>query len=248
MSLIHQALKKLENADYPAAAKVYSFRKPGIKTLSPLLAPLIVLSIAAAYFAYPLTSKINGVGMTKPQAVARDAISEKAQAPVETSATPPGPNEQGIEEYRAGRFDKSEALFKKAANEKQAQAFVHSNLGVAAMRLEKKREAEVAFKKALKFEPENPLALNNYASLMAEAGKSGKAIMMLEKAIEADPSYADAHFNLAVILEKKGNLAGALARYEDFLRLAPSDIEASHVRKKLMALRSEIIVKQAGGR
>ncbi len=156
-------------------------------------------------------------------------------------------NEQGVDEYRSGRFDKSEALFKKAANEKLS-ANAHNNLGVAAMRLQKKGVAESAFKKALETEPENPFALNNYASLLAETGKTEKATSMLEKAIAAAPSHADAHFNLAVLLEKKGDLAGALARYEEFLRLAPSDGEAGKVRKKLMALRSEIIVKQAGGR
>jgi tetratricopeptide (TPR) repeat protein len=247
MSLIHQALKKLESADYPAASLEYSFRKPGIKTMSPLLAPLIILSIAAAYLAYPLASGMNG-GMTKQQTATRDAISEKAQAaPVEAPATPSGLNEQGIEEYRSGRFEEAEALLKKTANEKRS-AIVHSNLGVAALRLGKKNEAEAAFKKALELEPENVFALNNYASLLAEAGKTNKAIEVLERAIKADASYADAHFNQAVMLEKKGDLAGALARYEEFLRLAPADVEAKQVRKKLMALRSEIIVKQAGGR
>ncbi|CAG1066284.1 hypothetical protein BAC1_01892 [uncultured bacterium] len=247
MSLIYQALKKLEGADYPAAVKEYSLKKPGIKTLSPLLAPLILLSIAASYFAYPLASGMNGM-TAKPQAAALDAMPEKARStPIEAPPTPPGLNEQGIDEYRSGRFDKAAALFKKAASEGRS-AIAHSNLGVAAMRLQKKEEAESAFKKALELDTQNSFALNNYASLLAEAGKSGKAIAMLEKAIEAAPSYADAHFNMAVILEKKGDLAGALAGYEEFLRLAPSDGEASQVRKKLMSLRSGIIVKQAGVR
>lgn len=247
MSLIHQALKKLEGAKHPAAASEYSFKKPGIRALRPVVLPvLVLLSIISAYFLYPGASKNNME--TKVPAVAVQNASQAATGAVPSPQVPADFNAQATEEYRSGRFDKAEALFAKAAQSGSSSASVHSNRGLAAMRLGKKSEAEAAFKKALELDAAHPQALNNYASLMVEAGKTAKAKAMLEKAIAAVPSYADAHFNLAVLLEKKGDLAGALAGYEEFIRLEPSDSAASQVRKKLMELRSKIIIKQAGGR
>lgn len=246
MSLIHQALKKLEGAKHPASASEYSFKKPGIKALRPAVLPiLVILSIISAYFLYPGASK-NNIETKAPATAARNV----PQAGVASPARPVHVdlNSQAIEEYRSGRFDKAIALFTKAAETMPVSAAARSNHGLAAMRLGKKNEAEAAFKKALELDPVHPQALNNYACLLAESGKTAKARAMLEKAIKADPSYADAHFNLAVLLEKKGDFTGALTGYEEFIRLEPSDSAAAQVRKKLMELRSEIIIKQAGGR
>lgn len=243
MSLIHQALKKLEGGRHRGAAREYSFKKPGIKALRTAILPLLVtLSIVSAYFLFPSASKKNADIKAQP------AAGQNAQPAAQAPSMPADLNSQALDEYRSGRFDKAEALFTKAAKSGQASAGVYSNQGLAAMRLGRKKEAEAAFKKALQLDPFLPQALNNYASLLAEAGKTSKAGAMLEKAINADPSYADAHFNLAVLLEKKGDFQGALASYEEFMRLEPSDGSAAQVRKKLMALRSEIIVRQAGGR
>src|SRR3990170_494859 len=243
MSLIHQALKKLEGAKHPASASEYSFKKPGIKALRPVVLPLLViLSIVSAYFLYPGPSKNNIE--TKATVAARNVPALPSPAPQVTVDL----NSQAMEEYRSGRFERAEALFTKAAEAMPVSASARSNQGLAAMRLGKKSEAEAAFKKALELDASHPQALNNYASLVAEAGKTAKARAMLENAIQADPSYADAHFNLAVLLEKKGDLTGAIARYEEFIRLEPTDNGAPQVRKKLMELRSEIIIKRAGGR
>ena len=249
MSLIHQALKKLEGGRHRGAAREYSFKKPGIKALRTAILPLLVtLSIVSAYFLFPSASKKNADIKAQP-AAGQNAQPAGAGTPAAPAPSMPADlNSQAMDEYRSGRFDKAEALFTKAARSGQASAGVYSNQGLAAMRLGRKKEAEAAFKKALKLDPFHPQALNNYASLLAEAGKTSKAGAMLEKAIAAVPSYADAHFNLAVLLEKKGDFQGALASYEEFIRLEPSDGSAPQVRKKLMALRSEIIVRQAGGR
>ena len=237
-------MKKLEVSKQPASASGYSFKKPGIKALRPVVLPILVLlSIVSAYFLYPGASKKNIE--TKATASAGPNVpalpSPAPQVPIDL-------NSQAMEEYRSGRFDKAASLFTKAALSGKASASASSNMGLAAMRLGKKNEAEAAFKKALELDASHPQALNNYASLLAETGKTAKARAMLEKAIKADPAYADAHFNLAVLLEKKGDLTGALESYEEFIRLEPSDSAAAQVRKKLMELRSRIIIKQAGGR
>lgn len=240
MSLIHQALKKLEGANHPTAANEYSFKKPDIKALRAAILPVIViLSMVSVFFLYTGSSK--NIIETKAPAAARNI-------PATTTSEPVDFNSQAMEEYRSGRFDKATALFTKATETGQATATPSNNQGLALMRLGKKNEAEAAFKKALELDASHPQALNNYASLLAEAGKTAKARAMLEKAINADPSYADAHFNLAVLLEKKGDLTGALASYEEFIKLEPADSAAAQVRKKLMELRSEIIMRQAGGR
>ncbi|MBI2400268.1 MAG: tetratricopeptide repeat protein [Deltaproteobacteria bacterium] len=249
MSLIHQALKKLEGAKHPAAASEYSFKKPGIRALRPFVLPvLVLLSVISAYFLYTGASKNNIESKVPAVAVQNPSQAGEAAMPMPALQMPADFNSQAMEEYRAGRFEKAAALFAKTAGSMPVSASAFSNQGLAAMRLGKKSEAEAAFKKALELDASHPQALNNYASLMAEAGKTAKAKAMLEKAIKTDPSYADAHFNLAVLLEKKGDLTGALAGYEEFIRLEPSDSAAAQVRRKLMELRSMIIIKQAGGR
>lgn len=241
MSLIHQALKKLEGANQQAAACKYSFKKPGMEALRPaVLAALAALSIISAFFLYPGVSKN------------RIEIKAANGAPNVPVAPQPVPvvdfNSQALEEYRSGRFEKAEVLLSKALEAAPGSATAYSNKGLVSMRLGKKNDAEADFKKALESDPSHPQALNNYACLLAQAGKTAKARAMLEKAVAADPSYADARFNLAVLLEKKGDLAGALESYEEFIRLESADSAAAQVRKKLMELRSEIIIKQAGGR
>jgi Flp pilus assembly protein TadD len=207
-----------------------------MEALWAVLPVLVLLSIVSAYFLYP------GLFIeTKAPAAARNIPAAATPAPIDF-------NSQALEEYRSGRFEKAEPLFTKALEAGPVSAAVYSNKGLAFMRVGKKNDAETAFKKALDIDPLHPQALNNYACLLAEAGKTAKARAMLEKAVKADPSYADAYFNMAVLLEKKGDLTGALESYEEFIRLEPVEGGAPQVRKKLMELRSEIIVKQAGRR
>lgn len=243
MSLIHQALKKVEGSRTHDARVRYAFKNPGVRALRRYALPLVfIISAVSAYLLFAPAKK-----------------NETAKPPVAAVKAPPVPeassqapaidfNAKGMDEFRAGRFKEAEGLFRKALEAGPLSESVHNNLGLTLMKLGKKDEAEVNFKKALEIRPGYPEALNNYACLLAESGKSKKALPLLERAIKADPAYGDARFNLAVLLEKKGDLQGALSSYEEFIRTEPAATEAAQVRKKLMVLRSELILKQAGGR
>ncbi len=239
MSIIYQALKKAEGERYRSTAMESSFKKKGL-ALRPVLVQAIFLPLMLAF--YLLQPSKETLTVQRPK-VTLPKAPEARLPPAEVSD---GLEARGIEEYAKGRFEEAESYFRRSADEKSS-ASAYSNLGLSSMRLGRKREAEAAFRKALELDPGHPQALNNYACLLAEAGKKKQALAMLEKAAANDPQYADAHFNLAVVLEKNGDLDRALPAYEDFLRLA-APAEAAGVRRKLMALRSEVIVRQAGGR
>lgn len=242
MSIIYQALKKAQEESWRAPAVEYSFRSRGASAFRPALLPaLLLLPLVLAFvFLSPsrTTLTVRGPSMN---AIPREATVRPVSAPASAEL-----EAKALEEYGSARFEEAEALLRELADEKRSAA-AYSNLGLASMRLGKKNEAEAAFKRALEADQSHPEALNNYACLLAEAGKSKDALIMLEKAAEADPTYADARFNIGVLLEKKGDHEGAISAYEESLRLAPPAGSAG-MRRKLMALRSEVIVRKAGGR
>lgn len=239
MSLIHQALKKAEGAR-PEAQTGIAFKRPGLRSFRQLVIPSVfVVSLVFAYVFFSPSGKTE-----KPNAPAAVKTASPAQA---VRTAPVDLNAEGMTEFKAGRFKEAEAVFLKAIAASPS-ARLHSNLGLALFKLGKTGEAEAAFKKALDMEPLNKEALNNYACLLVETGRSKKALPLLERAVKADPAYADARLNMAVLLEKKGDIQGAFSHYEAFMGLGPSENDASIVRKKLMMLRSELILKQAGGR
>ena len=248
MSLIHQALKKLEAGKSPASTTEYAFKKTGTRALRPFVLPVLVLiSIVIAYFTYAPASKKNEAVNTASKAVRPASTTNAPQKAVVVNSVP-DLSSLARQEYQAGRFTQAEAILKDAIKKKPASADLQNDLGAAALRLGKKKEAQAAFKKALELDSVHPQALNNYASVLFEMGQSAKALPLVERAIKADPSYADARFNMAVMLEKRGDLQGSLSSYEEFLRLSPTDAAASGVRRKLMSLRSELILKQARNR
>lgn len=240
MSIIYQALKKAEGERHRSTGVEFSFRRKG-RALRPALVQAIFLPLMlAVYFLQP--SK----GTLTTQMPTSTVLPKAAEAPQRSAPVTIDLEARGIEEYGGGRYEEAERYLRRSADEKMT-ATAYSNLGLSSMRLGRGGEAEAAFRKALELDPDHPQALNNYACLLAEAGKRKQALAMLEKAAEKAPRYADAHFNLAVLLEKNGDLERALLAYEDFMSLA-APAETAGMRRKLMALRSEVIVRQAGGR
>lgn len=240
MSIIYQALKKAQGERYRAPAMEYSFRSERTAFRQALLPAILLLPLILAFIF--LSSQKSALTARGPSIKTMPNETRERQS----AAAHDGLEAKALEGYGSARFEEAEALFMELAEESRS-ATAYSNLALASMRLGKKSEAEAAFKKALEMDEAHPQALNNYACLLAEAGKWKEALTMLEKAAAADPSYADARFNLAVLLEKNGDPEGAVTAYEDSLRLDPSSGTAG-LKQKLMALRSEVIVKKAGGR
>lgn len=240
MSLIHQALKKVEGPRTSRAGIEFAFKTDRTKIRRYAVPALLAISIIAASYLLLAPAKNQQPDRPAP-AIAQARGPIKANIPADL-------NSRGMDEFRAGRYQGAEELFRKALKENTAQEDAHNNLGLALMRLGRKGDAEAAFKKAIEIRPEYPEALNNYASLLAETGRQGRAIALLERALQADPAYADARLNLAILHDKKGDLQRALSGYEEFIRLEPSSNDSAQARKRLMYLRSELIVKKAGGR
>lgn len=240
MSLIHQALKKVEGPQTRRTGVESAFKTGRANIRRYAIPALLAISIISASYLFLAPAKEH-------QSAQPAAAAAPAPGPIKANV-PADFNSRGMDEFRARRYQAAEELFRKALQEDPAQVDVHNNLGLALMRLGRKGDAEAAFKKALEVRPEHPEALNNYASLLAETGRQGKAIALLERALKADPAYADARLNLAILHDKRGDLQRALSGYEEFMRLEPSSDDAAQVRKRLMHLRSELIVKKAGGR
>lgn len=242
MSLIHQALKKVEAPRKHESGAGFAFKAGKAGLLRRYIIPAVFI-ISIIYASYLLL-----VPAAKEQPGAQTGIKNQTVAPQGAKQPEKDPHSKGIDEFRAGRYPAAEELFRKALPDSQAKEDVHNDLGLALMRLGRMAQAEDAFKKALEIRPEHPEALNNYACLLAESGKPKKALQLFERAVKAAPAYADARLNLAILLDRKGDLQGAISSYEEFMRLEPSSPDATQVRKRLMYLRSELIVKKAGGR
>ncbi|HBG45968.1 MAG TPA: hypothetical protein DDW94_03165 [Deltaproteobacteria bacterium] len=242
MSLIHQALKKLEGERAGGAIRRdYAFRggSNSISSRALLIIPVIIGAVAAFFFLTP--SNTRNTAVTAPQAAVQPA----------TPATPSRPsaeelNRKGMEQYSLGRLEEAATAFKEASGIEPGAAFIHNNIGLSSMRLGKRQDAEAAFKKAIALEPGYTEARNNYASLLISSGSLKKAQVLLEEALKSNPGYADAHFNLAVLLEKRGDLAGAIGHYEAFLN-KDGKADGEKVKKKIMELRSALILKEARG-
>lgn len=244
MSLIHQALKKLEGESvHGASRREYSFSLKGARASRLALALPAALGLAAALYMLSPGSDASRIGgQTEP-------AKAQAQAPAPAAEpTADGLNRQGMEEYALGRYKEAAAAFRRASSLDAQSAHIDSNLGLSLHRLGDRAGAETAFKKALGLRQEGyPEAMNNYAALLFEAGDLKKAGGLLDEALKAAPGYADAHFNMAALLEKKGEMAAAIEHYERFLG-GGADAEASaQVRKKIMVLRSALILKHARG-
>lgn len=246
MSIIHQALKKVEGQKHgysPAPSVLPKGVKEGLRLKWPVLgagfAAFIVL-LALSLFFYGLPAR-------------KAEESPKAGAPaVKTEPSPQTPsaerrNRDGAELYRLGKYQEALTELKEAVRLEPGNAAYHNNLGVALMSVDMAAEAEDSFKTALELKPGYPEALNNYGALLEKKGDAKRAIEAYRKAVSIDSRYPDAHLNLAIALEKAGDGEGALEGYEKYLKTAPEGRLKADVNSKVMALRSGLILKRAKG-
>lgn len=242
MSLIHQALKKAEGERAHSGPRTdYGFRGgrgAGLRKAA-LVIPVALVIGAVFYFSSPSDKK------------AAPAISVNAPAQPQASipATPAALdlNQKGLALFAHGQYDEASSVFREASAVEPKAAHPYNNMGLAMMRQGDRAGAEAAFKKAMELKSGYPEAMNNLAALLMDSGDVKKAETLLNDAVKADPGYADALFNLAVLLERKGDIEAAIERYEGFIDRGKDADAVLQVKKKVMALRASIILRNARG-
>lgn len=260
MSIIHEALKKIEGARHGYAGahtgRAVVARPPQRKTTMVLAVVTFLVVVAAA--AYTLWSEktpsvqapskppVQGVDTRpgqSPEAAAKQpaasAVTTGSQAQVSSEA-------KGIESFNLGRYSEAAAEFAEGVKREPGNSVYLNNLGLAYFRMERIAEAEEAYKKALAINPVYPEALNNYGGLLAARGDHSGAIKNYKAAISLRPDYAHAHLNSAIAHELAGDLKTAVDDYERFLSLTDGAKDAEvigEVRKKLLMLRPALIAE-----
>lgn len=246
MSLIHQALKKLDGTrgGYSTETLQHGPARPlGRSTAARLLiaAVLVTAAIAVAVFSsyayrtyYINKGTAANAGPNVPAAgpaPAGDAVQSTAEL-----------NRQGMYLYHIGSYTESAREFNSALATAPDDPVLHNNLALAYMREGSRTKAETHFKKALELKPDYPEALNNHAMLLATEGRNIKALKLLERAVNLAPGYSDAVLNTAALLEGMERRTEAVRYYERYLAIGDKTAEAVAIRKKIALLRAAIIL------
>lgn len=243
MSLIHQALKKLETQARGGAPAEFTLRTPtGAHFKKALIFALPVAMIASALAFYSLRFP----ALLQRTLPAHQSVSTVKAPAAPAPLTAESRNSKGISLYNGGLFEEALKEFSEAAALKPGDARIYNNRALTWLMLGNSVEAGKNLEKALSISPAYPEALNNYGALLEKKGEHKKAEKYFREAIKAEPLYIDARYNLAASLEKRGDYRGAMANYEEFLRLAPMDPAHGDLRDRVNRLRSVLIVKEAG--
>ncbi|MBI5236123.1 MAG: tetratricopeptide repeat protein [Deltaproteobacteria bacterium] len=241
MSLIHQALKKVEtesgapsaqSASVSARTLGNSFKLRDDRLYKALvaLAVLVIAVLAGWYYFSPVQHA---------PVVQSFAVEKPSSASVVQNVDLQSHKQKGIRMYETGRYEEALSEFKAAiaANPNDAVAF--NNAGLASVALNNPAEAEEQLKTALRLAPDYPEALNNYGSLLVQRGRPAQAVELLKKAVSIKPDYADAQLNLAISYESAGFASDAIPQYEKFLQLGSNELLNADVRKKIVILKDE---------
>lgn len=261
MSLIHQALKKVQTIEKTEALPVYSegvkgriyFALPAIKVRTILL-PLSLLILVSVVWWVMVFRKpqpdLKSTGQTTPrqiqsvESLLSDAKGSGAVATVKPALSegPDGSllkaaktkNMKGMEFYRQGRFLLAKAEFLSSIEIFPEYAEAYNNIGLTYKQMGDMKGAEENYKKALKYKPDYPEAMNNYGILLEANGNSNTAREYFKKAVLIAPDYPDPYLNMAVSLENSKKIEDAIIYYEGFL---------SHAEKALIQAYDKILLR-----
>ncbi|MEE9613788.1 MAG: tetratricopeptide repeat protein [Thermodesulfobacteriota bacterium] len=252
MSLIHQALKKLEAAPHdvrhreslPGAGKPSSNRRG-------LLLAAVLMAVLVPVVALKLMGSLGGVSEVDVERQGTGGL--PAAAVPAPAATTPGPagkdhNAEGVHFFKLGNYKEAAEEFKAGISLRPEDPTLHNNLALAYLKLGDATGAEGSLGKAMELRADYPQALNNYGSVLESRGKTAKALKLFAEAARLDPSYAEPHLNTAIALEKRGRLSEAVSHYEKYVVLGgPDKLLLKEVRTKVKRLRALLISRGRRG-
>ncbi|HAO92811.1 MAG: hypothetical protein A2X99_09135 [Deltaproteobacteria bacterium GWB2_55_19] len=252
MSLIHQALKKIE-----AAKSAYNppaeFTPPSVVRRRPkapvIVAVLLAVLLPAGYAAYSILSSVEKVERAANDDPGLDALKTSIAAPQKpgAEADPSTHNAKGVELFKSMRYEDAEKEFRSALALRPVEAAYYNNLALALALIGREEEALTLLKEALDLNPRLIEALNNLGALLERRGDAASAVRRLKEALKIDPGYADALLNLGVALERQGRTREALEAYERFLEKDRTGPQGEEAAKKVMRLKSGLIIKARKG-
>lgn len=259
MSLIHEALKKLEGRGLgygeQAPKPPLGGRNASPRPVSVILPLLLVAALLSAF----LFARYYRTKRTEPQDIAGKAGQGGEAAPLKEAVKPAeaetlwaGHNAKGVEHYRAGRLKEAVWEFEKgvaAGPDASDKAALLNNAAVLHMSLGDDAKALRLLKQAVSLRPGYAEAVNNMGAVMQKKGRHNEAEAYFKKASELRPDYADARLNRAAALEGLGRYEDALPEYEKYLALEGDGADSEKIAKRVKRIRRGLISGAwAGGR
>ncbi len=128
----------------------------------------------------------------------------------------------GIVEYKKGRMEAAEILFRRSIKENPNFAPAYSNLALVLLEIGTQAEAIREFKNGLKVNPNDPVIGANLGSLYIKAKDYTKAEFALEIPVKKGVKEVEVLNNYAVALTHRNKLDEAEKIYEQLIKDNPS--------------------------
>ena len=263
MSLIHQALKKVQTIEKTEALPVYSegvkglisFDLPAIRVRTILLTLSLIILVSAVLWVMVFKKPqpdLESTGQTNLRQIqSGESLLPDAKGSSAVPAAEPAlsaaktKNINGVELYKQGSFFLAKKEFLSSIEIFPEYAEAYNNIGLTYKQLGDINSAEDSYKKALQYKPGYPEAMNNYGILLETKGNSNAAREYFKKAVLIAPDYPDPYLNMAVSLENSKRIEDAIIYYEGFLshaeqalRQAQDEILLRDVRERLLYLKA----------
>ncbi|MEK6576700.1 MAG: tetratricopeptide repeat protein, partial [Nitrospirota bacterium] len=203
MSIVNEALKKVtreekwapqaEGRKFTFSARHLYRNKIIVISVFSILSILLIGLFVINNITGPLSNKRSGVHKTSTPITGREPNQTRGNLTEDRDSAPKIGNEvsrlnqDGLEFYRAKRFNEAKEAFQKVISLQPDNAVANNNLGLVYMEEGKGKEAEIRFKVALKANPNYPQALNNLALLYSKEGSYEEAIRLYKNALKIDP-------------------------------------------------------------
>jgi predicted O-linked N-acetylglucosamine transferase (SPINDLY family) len=149
----------------------------------------------------------------------------------------------GMFEYKARRYQESEAYLRQAVDVEPRSVMAHLNRGAALHALQRFEEAAAGYRRAIALDPRSAIALNNLGNACRMLNRFDEAIANYDKAIGIKPDFSNAWYNRGLVMVQLGRYQEALADYERALAIDPGYADALNGRGS--ALRALGQVEQA---
>ena len=135
--------------------------------------------------------------------------------------------DQGVAQYKKGRFGDALTSFQRAVDLDPALIKAWENIGWARHRLGEDREALRIWQNVLKLEPGNVATWNAVGELRLDQQAWGDAATALTRSLALDPRQPDVRFRLGQALEGLEQPDAAAAQYRSVLDARPGETKAT---------------------